>query len=301
MRGVALGHALQPALWMSQRSFFGRTARPPTYALSTTVARVDYFVSHAWDNDGKRKLSKLREYLCLQALLGRLLIILPTLAVFLVPLGFGINARAPVIPWWLPSALPLILLLLALGWIALSLLGAWPAASTPWALTPTLLWLDACCLCDDTPQTISAGVAGFERFLGQSDKMLALVSKAYFERLWTVYELATFCKAHRTNLKSRLLLLSLEWPSTWSPLKSAQLTAEERTQLTSFSCHEAQCYKPSDRADLLGKIRTEWGSEEEFDAFVHTELVEVLARSKEQYVRRLASVAGESLQLLLGD
>ena len=131
--------------------------------------------------------------------------------------------------------------------------------------------------------------------------VVALISPAYFERLWTVYELATFCKLHRNNLKSRLLLLSLEWPSTLSPAKTSQLTRAERAQLQSFSCVTAQCYKPSDRADLLAKIRAEWTSEANFDAFVHNEVLEVLELSKQQYTRQLATVATESVQLLLGD
>lgn len=61
----------------------------------------------------------------------------------------------------------------------------------------------------------------------------------------------------------------------------------------------AQCYKPSDRAMLLGAIRSEWGARR--PSFVQTELLEVLQASKEQYTQQLASVAGESVQLLLGD
>ncbi len=51
-----------------------------------------------------------------------------------------------------------------------------------------------------------------------------------------VYELASFCRAHRGLLKGRLLLLSLDWPSTWSLFKTASLTRAERQQLKSFSC-----------------------------------------------------------------
>ena len=120
--------------------------------------------------------------------------------------------------------------------------------------------------------------------------------------IWqTVYELATFCHAHRNELKSRLLLLSLEWPSTWNPLKRANLSANERQQLEGFSCLKARCFKPADRAMLLAAIRHEWGSEAKFDAFVRSDLVTVLEASKAQYMRQLVTVAGESVQLLLGD
>ena len=131
--------------------------------------------------------------------------------------------------------------------------------------------------------------------------MVALVSAAYFERLWTVYELASFCREHRGKLRARLLLLSLEWSSTWSVLKTSRLSADERQRLESFCCLDAQCYKPSDRAELLSTIRREWGSEDAFDAFVRTELLEVLQVSKEQYMSQMAGVAMGSAQLMLGD
>lgn len=274
----------------------------PTLSVSLTRSRRRRACApQAWEDDGWRKLRILREFLCLQTLVGRLVVIAPSLALFLCPLGLGISTSIPAIPWWLLSALPLSVFAALIVWIVLSMLGAWPSAMTPWAITPTVLWLDCCCLCDDTPQTIAKGVAGFQRFLSSSDKMVALVSAAYFERLWTVYELASFCRAHRGQLKARLLLLSLEWPSSWSPFKTAKLSADERQRLEHFSCLEAHCYKPADRADLLATIRREWGSEAAFDAFVHTELLEVLAASKAQHVHKLAGVASESAQLMLGD
>ena len=47
----------------------------------------------------------------------------------------------------------------------------------------------ACCLCQDSPETISAGIAGFKRFVAHSDKMVAFVSPAYFDRLWVRHHL----------------------------------------------------------------------------------------------------------------
>ena len=127
------------------------------------------------------------------------------------------------------------------------------------------------------------------------------MSKAYFERLWTVYELATFCKKHHGQLEGRLLLLCLEWPSTLNPCKSRRLSSGEVGWLANFRCLDAQCYKPSDRAMLLGLIEREWSSTEQFDDFVRTELTQVLAQSKAAYQGALSRVAGESFAMVFGD
>ena len=40
------------------------------------------------------------------------------------------------------------------------------------------------CIDQTNDETKAAGVAGFKRFLGKCDKMVALISENYFERLW---------------------------------------------------------------------------------------------------------------------
>ena len=70
---------------------------------------------------------------------------------------------------------------------------------------------------------------------------------------------------------------------------------------SNFSCLDAKCYKPSDRAMLLAKIRDEWGSEEEFDEFVRTELVDALSVSKAEYQGQLLRIVAESIELIMGD
>ena len=116
-----------------------------------------------------------------------------------------------------------------------------------------------------------------------------------------VYELATFCKMHRSDLQTKLLLLSLKWPSSLSPFKRGALSDKEAKWLLEFSCLDAQCYKPSDRAMLLASIRDEWGSEDAFDAFVRTELRAVMEQSKRQYQGRIIAIAGAALDQMAGD
>ena len=112
-----------------------------------------------------------------------------------------------------------------------------------------------------------------------------------------VYELATFCKAHRNILENKLLLLSLEWPSSLNPFKREALSEREKSWFANFSCLQAKCYKPSDRAMLLAAIRAKWGSEEDFDRFVRTDLLEVMRESKARFRRQLRDVAAQSFDM----
>lgn len=302
MRGVTLQTALSASLWdANQGTFFG-SSRIGTFSYhqSFDTERIDFYVSHAWSDQPGRKIDMLRGFLCIHTLLGRACVMLPILAAFLIPLGFGIHVIWAPFPPYAPSLAIVGLFVLLSIWVALAMTDVLPATATPWALSSTVVWLDRCCLCQDTPDTISAGIDELDTFLGRADGMIAFVSPDYFCRLWTVYELATFCKLKRSELGKSLLLLSLDWPRTYSPLKRRQLSSAEVRQLRDFSCLDATCYKPSDRAMLLQRISNEWGSIEVFDEFVRTELLEVMKDSKVQYHSRLAQVAADSVELLLG-
>ena len=61
----------------------------------------------------------------------------------------------------------------------------------------------------------------------ECDRMIAFVGASYFRRVWCVFELASWCRAHRHALDTRLLLISLEWRSVLSPFKSVELTRDE--------------------------------------------------------------------------
>ena len=68
--------------------------------------------------------------------------------------------------------------------------------------------------------------------------------------------------------------------------------------MQSYSCVDAKCYMPKDRAFVLAAIRREWGSEDNFDQFVRTELMEILRQGKERFVRRPVKIVASVLQLL---
>ena len=115
------------------------------------------------------------------------------------------------------------------------------------------------------------------------------------------FVLVGHASADRERGRSKLLLLSLEWPSSFNPFKRGSLSNHEEEWLSGFSCKHAETYKPKDRAQLLSDIREQWGSEDAFDEFVHTELLSVLRDSKAQYRRQLLDVATRSLELVMGD
>jgi len=219
----------------------------------------------------------------------------------MLPLGFALHSFFNELPPWMLPAIPLAVLVGIAVWILLACVGLVPSSHTPWALTPIEVWLDTCCLCQDTPETIAAGIAAFDDVMRSSDRMVAFVSRDYFERLWSVYELATFCRMHPNDLGRKLLLLSLAWPSTINPLRSKRLSRAEVEQLSNFCCLDAQCYKPSDRAMLLAKIRSDWGTEAAFDDFVRNNLLAIMQQSKERYQGQLFATAVQSFELVFGD
>ena len=133
----------------------------------------------------------LRKYLCLQYLLAKVFVVFGLIALYLIPFGLGIHSIADWFLWWAPAAGIMAIPLLVWSWTGLSVCGIVPSRLAPWAFSPLTLWLDKCCVCQESEETIEAGVCSFERFLGSCHGMIAFVSPTYFSRLW--------CAA-RTNL-----------------------------------------------------------------------------------------------------
>ena len=250
-------------------------------------------------------MAKLRELCFLQVFMARLVVVGLLLTLILGVCGLAIEEVAPAFPWWTLFASAGTVVATLLTWAVLSVASIVPSRLAPWATSSVLLWIDKCCINQETPETIKAGVDGFGRFLDSSDGMIAFVSRSYFSRIWCVYELASFCQKHRGDkLHEKLVLVSLEWPSSLSPLKaffSPGLTETERGPLTSFCCREAEAFKPCDRATVLAAIREKFGSEEAFDTLVRTELVEVLKESKIRYSTKAMQTMSDTLELTFGD
>ena len=119
-----------------------------------------------------------------------------------------------------------------------------------------------------------------------------------------MYELAVFTRDNGMHLPgtahSKLLLLSLDWPSSLNPFKRPRLSEHEKKLITNFSCRDADCFMPRDRATVLAAIREKFGSEAAFDQFVRTHLPAVLERSKREYSSNLLNVAADALERSFG-
>eukprot|EP00286_Rhodomonas_abbreviata_P021489 CAMPEP_0181293684 /NCGR_PEP_ID=MMETSP1101-20121128/3194_1 /TAXON_ID=46948 /ORGANISM="Rhodomonas abbreviata, Strain Caron Lab Isolate" /LENGTH=908 /DNA_ID=CAMNT_0023398283 /DNA_START=100 /DNA_END=2826 /DNA_ORIENTATION=+ len=298
VHAALLQDGLKLDVWAEVPSLFanGKTSQGSAFELAFAVRLCDYFISHSWSDAGAKKVRMLREFLCLQALVGRAMVVFPLIAAFFVPLGFALERSGGAFKWWMLPALPLSMLAVLLLWVGASVTGLVPPKATPWACSATTIWIDKLCIDQSTPERKAAGVASVAGVLERSTRMVALMSASYFKRLWCVYELAVFTRAKPDGL----LLLSLDWPSALHPFKRPQLSHEERELLSTFSCRQAECFLPRDRATVLQAIRDAFGSEERFDAYVRNELPAVLERSKAEYCSRLTHVAAESLALVFG-
>jgi len=255
-------------------------------------------------------LTLLVECMCTQYLTAKLVVTFGLIALYLAVLGLGITSIDTFrsFPWWAPATLPILSLVICLLWIELSRLGYVRSRWTPWAFISSTFWLDAVCISQESEELNEVGNASTATFLRRSENMIAFVSPKYFQRLWSVYELATFCKLHHEGafegLDEKLLLLSLEWPrSSWRSLlmgciRAPVLSEDEAGMLRNFCCTNMMCSKPRDRAFVLQAIREQWGSETAFDQFVRDEMPGIMLASKRKYHLRHLRAMDKAFEML---
>jgi len=135
MRAMPLGNALQISLWTTIPSFFGGKPKNTAYHLSENREHCGWFVSHAWKDGGEQKLKMLREYLCLQGLLGLWMISLVVLSAFLLPVGFAIESQFNYFPGWILSMALLLVMILFLLWVFVSVTNIIPSKFAPWSFS----------------------------------------------------------------------------------------------------------------------------------------------------------------------
>lgn len=231
-------------------------------------------------------------------------------------------------PWWSYAAASMAILLLRVVWCLLCESGWLPTEWGPWGWntiwdistedasamgTCPSFWLDNCCIDQTSDAAKQNGISNMKHYLANSNRLLILFTPDYLNRLWCVYELATYCKLHHTGADSnegkqaQLVFLGLSWPSYLSASRllrighrHVQLSVEERNKLASFACREARCYRPADRALVLSSIREQWGSEKNFDQFVRCVLPVVMEKGKQRYAGQSQKASSRAWNMLFG-
>jgi hypothetical protein len=285
MRALPLVHAANVWLWRSA------AGRPEQYLLSQNVEECATFVSHSWQDPWWTKATMLRNHLFLREYDGAVLILGFIGCIQAVLVAFLLyNVLDPVVAWF-PAYIVVFCMMCASarghlsGWMIPSTWGPWPTELD----SDNGVWLDKVCIDQKNNETKQAGIANLGKYLLRCKTMTVMLGDTYLTRLWTTFELATYCKVHEFHLKDCLFFISLKWAYTWNIMwlfRQVELNNRELAQLTTFSCLDAECYMPVDRVVVLCTIRKTWGSEENFDHFVRTQLPEVLRRGKEEFMWR---------------
>jgi len=131
-----------------------------------------------------------------------------------------------------------------------------------------LFWVDKCCIPQGHP-LIKEYFSRLEDFIQRSDGMVVLLSWQYFERLWCIYEWASFLVYHSASNVQICVDYFLK-PAT----QQLYLNSVEK-----FSVASAQCDVESDRAILRAKIAQHFNSETCFEKFAKVTAVALLAQT----------------------
>ncbi len=299
MRALPLVHAANVWLWKSSKG------NPQQYNLSQPAAECATFISHSWSDPWWIKAIMLRNHLFLMEYDSIVFIMGCVACTHALPMSFLLQSVAGTGI----SFLPLYIVLFSMGFATIRAHISGLLVPSTWGPWPRELgddnsvWLDKVCIDQTNADTKQKGIANLAAYLLRCKTMTVMVGDSYFTRLWTTFELATYCRVHHDqgNLADRLSFLSLKWASTWNItwlFRPVTLDQSEWEQLATYSCLDADCYMPADRMVVLAFIRRTWGSEENFDNFVRTELPEILRKGKEEFMWRSLRTMNSVLELL---
>ena len=197
----------------------GKAARDDphgTYATSHTVDSLGYFVSHSW------RSPRLVKYLAMLLFFNRS----DAATAMLCAVAF---AAIPTILYYenLPEwayfvgpntytdygSVQIATVCTSFGYLAFfgGLYGAHRVRQA--ATKPVECFLDVACIPQDSDDARAQGIANLGALLDRSERMLVLLDKEYFTRLWCVFELAAFAKRagmHRVQIM-QLHAAVIEW------------------------------------------------------------------------------------------
>jgi hypothetical protein len=285
MRALPLVHAANIWLWKSA------AGKAEQYMLSEPVDECATFISHSWSDSWWIKATMLRNHLFLRQFDGVVIVLGLVGCMQAIPISFLLQTAVGTTLSFILVYAMFVSIVFAISWAHLSGL-LMPSTWGPWPRNldeSNGVWLDKVCIDQTNNETKQAGIANLGLYLLKCRSMTVMLGDTYLTRLWTTFELATYCKVHQGHLEDRLFFLSLKWANSLSIMwlfRRVQLDESEVSQLARYSCLDAECCMPADRVLVLAAIRKTWGSEDNFDNFVRKELPEIFRKGKEEFMWR---------------
>lgn len=209
LRGITLRESLHRAgaLWRTNPRQLTPKAQEECYQRSRYVDHLDIFISHTWQSSGISKTWSLLLQSGWQNAAGGWLLgvalafvlcateTLPLPFSLVVPLGQW-SELCPVGPW-----------AMIFGFLGTCLgLFLSPYCSFRCQRAADLCFIDAACIHQTDAALMHRGIRGIGSFLLVSKELRILWSPAYLQRLWCVFELATYKKM---NISGRISLAPL--------------------------------------------------------------------------------------------
>jgi hypothetical protein len=165
-----------------------------TYRKSGRVHHIDTFISHNWATPREKKFRTLALNFHYTRAVGLTLLaafaVLPLSGLGWLPMTEFYTYDLDEVYMWAPYATvggPLLFLLLTFGWQELGV--CVPVADQ-------VVFLDKACIHQTNNERKREGVHSLAAFIRHSERMLVVYTDTYLEKLWTVYELASFLAIH---------------------------------------------------------------------------------------------------------
>eukprot|EP00928_Gymnodinium_smaydae_P044002 TRINITY_DN29389_c1_g1_i1.p1 TRINITY_DN29389_c1_g1~~TRINITY_DN29389_c1_g1_i1.p1 ORF type:complete len:480 (-),score=23.46 TRINITY_DN29389_c1_g1_i1:342-1781(-) len=200
------------------------------YGLSTVVTELSSFLSHSWHASGRAKAAALtmhyngRAAVCVGCVVALLVALADQLGALPVMSASTDNACLQL---FFPSAPAIVQ---GRNWPLLGYLLAYTVTLASWQTW--MPWLGCCrqtvffdrlCIHQGNTPRKAAGIKGLGTFLLQSNEMLIMWDKTYFQRLWCTYELAIFLNVKDTKKTVSLQPIALGEFEFWSGVTACLL------------------------------------------------------------------------------
>eukprot|EP00927_Polykrikos_kofoidii_P053222 TRINITY_DN4748_c0_g2_i1.p1 TRINITY_DN4748_c0_g2~~TRINITY_DN4748_c0_g2_i1.p1 ORF type:complete len:501 (+),score=47.55 TRINITY_DN4748_c0_g2_i1:192-1694(+) len=173
LRGVFLSEILKSC----GRIFASSTGSRQTYSLSFVAEHLDAFISHNWSVGRFKKFLTLCIHFNFDVSVAVSLVVV---------VAISLATRSGVLPRNSRICTILFFPVFCVSMMYIRTLSSFVGHPGP------VVFLDKVCICQDDAQLQRRGILKLGAFIAKSDKMLILYTDIYLQKLWTVYEVATF-------------------------------------------------------------------------------------------------------------